>query len=99
MLICQQPLSLQKCNLPDSSGRQFHEGRPTSSPSSRHASARSPPSMVATLYVWQYDGGEDGSPEAARRGEQRTYAGRIWLRGRVSGSVSVSVYGISVSGS
>lgn len=44
--------------------------------------------MVATLYVWQYDGGEDGSPEAARRGEQRAYAGDL-VAGSVSGSVSV----------
>ena len=31
--------------------------------------------MVSTLYVWKYEGGADGSPEAARRGEQRCYAG------------------------
>ena len=33
--------------------------------------------MVATLYVWAYEGGAEGSPEAARRGEQRCYAGDL----------------------
>ena len=30
---------------------------------------------MPTLLVWQYHGGEDGSAEAARRGEQLCYAG------------------------
>ena len=30
--------------------------------------------MVSTLCVWEYEGGADGSPVAARRGEQRCYA-------------------------
>ena len=31
--------------------------------------------MAPSLLVWIYTGGEDGSPEAARRGEQLAYAG------------------------
>ena len=34
--------------------------------------------MVAampTLIVWNYDGGKEGSPEAARRGEQLAFPG------------------------
>ena len=29
------------------------------------------------MYVWSYEGGGEGSPEAARRGEQRCYAGDL----------------------
>ena len=34
-------------------------------------------SMAPSLYKWDYVGGEDDSPEAARRGEQRVYAGDL----------------------
>ena len=30
--------------------------------------------MAPSLYVWDYEGGEDDSPEATRRGEQRANA-------------------------
>ena len=31
--------------------------------------------MPQTMIVWTYEGGEDGSEAAKRRGEQRSYAG------------------------
>ena len=34
-------------------------------------------SMGPSLYVWDYDGGADDSPEAARRGEQSASAGDL----------------------
>ena len=38
-------------------------------------------SMAPSMYIWEYVGGEDDSPDAARRGEQRT---RTTPRGRRS---------------
>ena len=65
-------------NLTRQFRRQLQEGSSRAlSPHHLVLGTPSPRSMVATLYVWQYDGGEDGSPEAARRGEQRGYAGDL----------------------
>jgi hypothetical protein len=33
--------------------------------------------MAPSMYKWDYVGGDDDSPEAARRGEQRVYAGDL----------------------
>jgi hypothetical protein len=47
-------------------------------------------SMAPTLLRWKYDGGQDGSAEAARRGEQRAYADDVVVddafgRGKLKG--------------
>ena len=33
--------------------------------------------MPPTLLRWEFEGGKEGSPEAARRGEQRAYSGDV----------------------
>ena len=34
---------------------------------------------MPSIFTWDYDGGEDGSPDAERRGKQRVYAGDLVL--------------------
>ena len=44
---------------------------------------------MPSIFTWDYDGGEDGSPDAERRGKQRVYAGDgaapVQLRGQDRG--------------